>query len=86
MLNLHWCELLEQLFTIWVQNDSLALHAAFETGGLDFLLNKIGTRDQEMKELTWSDEEHASVVTIENEPGQNVVNYPPDWAVNKKVS
>ena len=68
-LNLHWCELLEQLFNIWVQNDNLALHAAFETGGLEFLLGKIGTKDNEDKEMLWTEEEHANVVTIENDWG-----------------
>jgi hypothetical protein len=41
-LNKQWCEIMESLFTQWISSDSLALHAAFPTKGLDFLLGKIG--------------------------------------------
>ena len=47
----------------------MALHAAFETGGLEFLLGKIGSKDIDDKDLNWLDEEQANLVTIENELG-----------------
>lgn len=41
-LNGQWCSIMENLFGMWLTSDGLALHAAFEVQGLEFLLNKIG--------------------------------------------